>query len=90
MPKIWGRLGSVLGGILEGLGKDLGRFGRILRDLGTLGALGAILGFFSGFFACIFKHFMQFCMFWTSQAARWRVRTIHLPRCSLQGQGLKG
>ena len=61
---------------MEGLGKDLGRFGRILRDLGTLGALGVILGFFSGFFACIFKHFMQFCMFWTSQAARWRVRTV--------------
>ena len=61
---------------MEGLGKDLGRFGRILSDLGALDALGAIVGFFSGFFACIFKRFMQFYVFWTSQAARWRVRTV--------------
>ena len=52
MPKfkrIWGGFGEGFERILEGLGKDLGRFGRILKDLGTLGVLGLFWGSFLGF-----------------------------------------
>ena len=58
-------LGRVLGGVGEGLGRDLGRVGWILKGLR---AIWALWGLFLLGFACIFKHFMQFYIFWTSQA----------------------
>ena len=81
-------LGRVLGGIWEGLGKDLGRFWEIWALWVSWGYFGALFWVF----ACIFKHFMQLYMFWTSEAARWRVRTrVWRVRCGGTGcEGLGG
>ena len=45
-------LGRVLGGVWEGFGRGLGRFGRILRGLG-------------GFYALL-EFFARFCMYFSA------------------------
>ena len=72
-----------LGTVEECFGRDFGGlgegFGTFWEDFERSGHFGRSWGYFGVLFwvfCMCFKHFMQFCMFWTSQAARWRVRTV--------------
>ena len=69
-------LGSVLGGVGEGFGTFLGGFWEVWGQFGRSG--GSLLGF-----ACIFKHFMQFYIFWTSQATPSHVSHFLASGCML-------